>query len=457
MSKRHIGVAGLVAVAVLAGGCTDARTPLAPRSELDGVSANRLAAAQPAPEGQQQLLGRRAENARLAREIPGFGGMFYDVDGNLQVIIAQPASGAVMSAGQVTTKVRAAIAARSGAAATLGKVVVKKGQYGIAELEDMHDRARAVLATKGVVFVGTKESANRVAIGLDRTNRNPAQLQRQVLRQLAALGVSKAAIVIEQVDPVTPVTTLRDRVRGVVGGAQIYFPSPPGAFICSLGFNVRPPALSINFFVTASHCTQHQGGVENTQYFQALRDTNTFIGVEVLDPDYGSAGGYCPTGKRCRFSDASMGRYDANIEVAFGGLAHTTFTLIRKGSIELDPNAPQLTIIGEAPYPREGQSMSKVGRTTGWTTGIVQFTCVDVNVTGSDISLICQDIVEAGVGPGDSGSPVFQQVGISNRATLYGILWGSTSLVYGDGSTSTAFIFSDMENIHLELGAFRTF
>ena len=40
-----------------------------------------------------------------------------------------------------------------------------------------------------------------------------------------------------------------------------------------------------------------------------------------------------------------------------------------------------------------GTPLHKVGRTTGWTQGTVLNTCVRVNVSGSNIQLLCQTLV----------------------------------------------------------------
>jgi hypothetical protein len=62
---------------------------------------------------------------------------------------------------------------------------------------------------------------------------------------------------------------------------------------------------------------------------------------------------------------------------------------------------------------------------------------IPVNVFGSDITQLCQAIVNAGVGAGDSGSPVFS--GSSNVA-LYGILWGGNF-------AGSSFVYSPLNNI----------
>jgi hypothetical protein len=96
-----------------------------------------------------------------------------------------------------------------------------------------------------------------------------------------------------------------------------------------------------------------------------------------------------------------------------------------------------------------GQVVGKVGRTTGWTTGKVTNTCVNVEI--DDIVQLCQTIVAARAGGGDSGAPVFR--GASN-ITLVGILWGGIVNRKGFGTT---YFYSPMANIERELGALTTF
>src|SRR5439155_404148 len=97
-----------------------------------------------------------------------------------------------------------------------------------------------------------------------------------------------------------------------------------------------------------------------------------------------------------------------------------------------------------------GFVVNKVGRTTGWTQGQVTATCVDVIVLGSPNADLCQDQVSAGVGAGDSGSPVFA-IASGNDVQLRGILWGGTL----DG---TSFVYSPIANIERtdELGPITT-
>ncbi|MGH9259772.1 MAG: hypothetical protein ACRD08_07740, partial [Acidimicrobiales bacterium] len=200
--------------------------------------------------------------------------------------------------------------------------------------------------------------------------------------------------------------------------------------------------------VTASHCTKKQGGVQSTEYFQPTSTVDpTVIAVEVEDPDY-FRGGVCPRGRKCRFSDASRALYSAGVASTRGVIARTS-----------GPNNGTLEVTGEFTVASQdnttttfplGTTVNKVGRTTGWTQGNVTATCVNTNVSGTNITQLCQTFVQDPGGAvvvdgGDSGSNVFT-VGGGPNAQLVGILWG------GNGS-GTLFVFSPLKQIRDELGA----
>src|SRR5947199_4171844 len=86
-----------------------------------------------------------------------------------------------------------------------------------------------------------------------------------------------------------------------------------------------------------------------------------------------------------------------------------------------------------------GQTVNKVGRTTGWSQGQVTNTCVNTGVSGSKIVQLCQDWVSASVGPGDSGSGVFA-ITSGTDVQLRGTPWGGT----GPG---TVFVYSPIPTI----------
>jgi hypothetical protein len=286
-----------------------------------------------------------------------------------------------------------------------------------------------------VVYADLDEATNRVAIAVE-----PGTAKDGIRSLAARLGIPAGAVVVREAAPIVPMATLRDLVRPVVAGLQINF----GQFVCSVGFNATSGGTAS--FVTASHCTKRQGGVEGTQYFQPLASVaNSFIATEVADPTYFRNANGCPKGKKCRFSDASRAAYGAGVANTLGGIAQTS-----------GANNGSLTITGTFSVTGEtdgvvGDVANKVGRTTGWTQGTITATNVLTGVSGSNIALIDQTFVESNaviVGGGDSGSGVFRLAGGSS-VTLMGILWGGS----GDGRL---FVYSPISNVEQELGALTT-
>ncbi|MGH7514475.1 MAG: hypothetical protein ACREOQ_16305 [Gemmatimonadales bacterium] len=399
--------------------------------------------------------GSDAEFARLAKQIPGFGGMYYDRTGKLTVYMKPAAAGLRQAAPDVLARLRSlgspSVQGRLGQATAAATLDAK---YDFTELLSYKDRAHAAFAVKGVVYTDIDEASNRVRVAI-----TPQASQAAVERVLANAGVPRDAMVITHSSPISRTTTLQQRIRPVPGAAQIEFLAPdidPNAvFICTLGFNAKiPNQPDRTFFVTASHCSDIQGGNQHTNYNQPEVRNNPAvdqIATEFKDPTYGDPGGLCFEGFRCRLSDALLARYHVGVSAAVGKIARTTFMLNRIGSIQIDPAHPRWNIVTEFPFPFLGETAHKVGRTTGWTAGPVVATCVDVGQTGSNIIKLCQDIVQAGVGGGDSGSGVFERVGGSDIA-LTGLLWGGGT----DASGATVFVFSSMENIEFELGNLAT-
>ncbi|MDO8501350.1 MAG: hypothetical protein Q7S20_05875 [Gemmatimonadaceae bacterium] len=237
------------------------------------------------------------------------------------------------------------------------------------------------------------------------------------------------------------VATLRSSWSPTQAGIQIHF----GQYLCSLGFNADDGAE--RSFITASHCTNTQGGVEGTQYYQPVSTTDpTVIATEVEDPRY-FKGGACPRGRKCRYSDAARALYSTGVSSTRGAIAMTS-----------GPNNSSLDVAGSFTVTTQdntttsfaiGATVNKVGRTTGWTQGRVTNTCVNTNVSGSNVALLCQTFVQdAGgavvVGAGDSGSDVFRITG-GSKVQMVGILWGGNS-------SGTLFVFSPFKQIRDELG-----
>jgi hypothetical protein len=412
MSRSRISVAALLVVTVVAAGCSDSGQPTVPSDEPEDPSL-RVAA-----------QGRPDDPHALARGVRGFGGFFLDAQGTPTVYLKE--SGQRAQAEQ-------ALAPWLRAHGFGPSVRVQRGQFDWTELERWQEQVGAeALAVPGAVFVDADEAANRVRVGAE------AGAMGQVRSAVARLKLPADAVIIEEAAPVELAATLRDQVRPVVGGLQINFPG----FLCTLGFNARDG--NQDSFITNSHCTTTQGGVENTPYYQPLQSTSPLqIATEVEDPAYQRNLPGCPRGKLCRRSDAARARHINSTSFTLGGIAKTTGA--NNGSLEISGG---FTINGEG-VAAVGQVVNKIGRTTGWTRGTVTNTCVTTNVSGSRITQICQTFVSAGVGSGDSGSPVFFGATTGGSATLLGILWG--------GSGSSTFVYSPIGNVEGELGSLTTF
>jgi len=297
------------------------------------------------------------------------------------------------------------------------------------DLEAQHRRLLPLFELAGVVFTDADETTGRLAIGVI----DPG-VRGLVRARLAALGIAADDVDIVPTDDILPLTTLRDKVRPVQGGLQIRF----SGYLCSLSFPAsRNGVLG---FVTASHCSDRQGSEDGTLYYQPLNQvSDEFIGQEIVDPAFFRGNG-CPKGKKCRYSDANFSEGAGGVGITPGAIAKTTGpnngSLVLNGSFQINDKAAAAV----------GDTANKVGRTTGWTQGMVTRTCVDTGQSGSNIVVLCQDFVENDVqivGSGDSGSPVFRLAG--SGVSLLGTLWGGNS-------AGTLLVYSPIANIEQELG-----
>ena len=367
----------------------------------------------------------------LNRQIPGFGGFFLDRDGAPTVYLTRGSSraNAERALGRYLT----------GRGLSTAAVRVREARYGWQQLQRWQDAATdGAFQLAGTVFVDNDETINRVRIGVEDANSVG-----QVRAALARSGLPDDAVVIERAEPIVQVATLQNVVdRPVRAGVQINF----GGFLCSVGFNATSGGQAS--FITASHCTNTQGGTEGTPYFQPSRSVDgTQVATEVDDPAYVRNAG-CPRGKKCRFSDAARAAYVNSANQALGSIAQTS-----------GPNNGSLDIVGSFSITSDdcgttggclavGATVNKVGRTTGWTQGNITNTCVNTGVQGTKLVQLCQTFVSAGVGAGDSGSDVFE-ITSSTDVKLAGILWGGSA--GGD-----LFVFSPFGNVTRELGLLTT-
>ena len=143
----------------------------------------------------------------------------------------------------------------------------------------------------------------------------------------------------------------------------------------------------VNGYVTNSHCTATQGGVQGTVEHQPIASgTTNRVGIEIADPTYFTGSG-CPAGRRCRRSDSSFIQVPhpsgPAVTTALGTVARPAVGSFTWNGVDT------FTITGES-APVVGQAITKVGRTTGRTTGTIQQTCAIFNVSGSTITQLCR-------------------------------------------------------------------
>ena len=388
---------------------------------------------QPSASVQSSQRGDLPSVAELDRQIPGFGGFFLDRDGTPSVYLSR-------GAGRAPAE-RALGAYMSARGLSIASLRVLEGRYGWQQLQRWQDAATdGAFEVAGTVFVDNDETSNRIRIGVENVNAIG-----QVRAALARRGISDEAVIIERTEPIVQVASLQNVVdRPVRAGVQINFPG----YLCSVGFNATSDG--VRSFITASHCTNKQGGVESTPYWQPLQSVDgTQIATEVADPVYKKGNG-CPGGRTCRYSDASRAAYIDPANQALGLIAATSGanngSLTITGSLTIssdDCNGSDDDLGGCIAV---NTTVGKIGRTTGWTSGRLTNTCVNTGVQGSRIVQLCQNFVSAGVGGGDSGSDVF--VGTSS-VKLAGILWGGSS-------SGNQFVYSPLANVVKELGSLTT-
>jgi len=292
-SVRLVLAAG---VALVISACQDQPNPTSPDPRDVAVSAQR------SPQG-----GGLPSTEQLDRQVPGFGGFFLDASGAPTIYLARGVSRA-----PAEQALSAYMAARGLSAASLH---VREARYGWQQLQRWQDAAtNGAFSVNGTVYVDNDETTNRVRIGVENIG-----TAGQVRAAAARLGVPVDAVIVDQVAPIVQVASLQNVVdRPVRAGVQINFPG----FLCSVGFNAT--SAGVKSFITASHCTTKQGGVENTPYYQPLQSVDgTVIAREVADPAY-TRGAGCPGGRTCRYSDASRAAYVNGANQALALIARTS-------------------------------------------------------------------------------------------------------------------------------------
>ncbi len=354
----------------------------------------------PAVRAQVQPVTIDDDYARLAGDVPGFGGLYLDTAGTTHVYLQD--------------------LSRAPEVQGLGDhVVVEQGQYDFRDLLAWKAVLRAQLTERGAVYLDIDETRNRLVFGVEPGS--VSAFSAGLSRFLSGTRVPPAAVIVEAADPISPHVQLTDKIRPVPGGVQIQ--SSVG--FCTLGFNTT--RAGVRGFVTNSHCTAQRGLVEGTVFSQStISGSSNVVAVETVDPPF-FTGSPCPAGRLCRLSDAVFAAYTSSSLSQGGQIANPVNCPFGvPGSLTVSSTLPRLPVPSFLiASPAAGSVIAKSGRTTGCTFAFLANTCADVNVTGTSITMICQNVASGLDAPGDSGSPVFLHGG--TKATLSGVLWGGSA------------------------------
>ena len=371
---------------------------------------------------------------QLARLVPGFGGYFFDAEGNVHVYLTD-----LSRQGDIRQELRHLIERpRKRPSRNRPRIIIHRGLFDFRQLASWRNELFRA-GFRALHSIDVDEAENSVRVGVTRAG------GAAVIMDLAGrLAMPRTALRIEISPPDVDLQTLSDLERPAVGGLLITSYQTGGQ--CTLGFNTHGGT----YFVTASHCTTVRGpdGVDPTRFFQPDVQRGYYAGYESNDPPYFSSAvnSQCPsTANVCRWSDAALIRYVDGWAPGTDGqglLARTVYYtdgFTEDGSKDI---VGYLTVTGESNYPTVGLELGKIGPSSGWTAGPVIHTCVNIEAGGYEY--LCQDVVQANARLGDSGGPVFELEG-GYTVTFFGTVRG-WSAQYG------GFSFSSFWNIQQDLG-----
>jgi hypothetical protein len=249
----------------------------------------------------------------------------------------------------------------------------------------------------------------------------------------------------------TTVRLLTDRVRPLLGGLQIRVNTTNGG-----GGSLGAVAMfqGATYLVIASHVADRTGNGGLGEVHQpSVSGGSNLIGQVSTNPAFVGGIPNCPTGQRCRLSDAALVTLATGVASSFGSVAAPLGGPVvggGSGTLSFDDATPT-AITDEGVtcsalngclidlFP--GDSASKIGSVTGWTGGrLVGSSQFNQGVDG--LYRLQNLIVEGRADLGDSGSPVLAQ----SRDRIAGIQWGSSTV-----GGNAAFLYSAWPNVAMDL------
>ena len=356
--------------------------------------------------------------------------MYYDESGNVIAVVNRDAGveaeHALKGWLQVYRK-------QDGFPVSANTVRFVKGRYDFKQLVLWHAIANQFFGRTSLHLTDIDEQNNRLV--LEVSEASDVEL---LSKALTNHGVPFDAFAVQRRDRPRVMATLSDPgIRPTMGGIEIR----TAYHTCTHG-----PVVTFNDtirgFLVNSHCTPTEFGYDGVFIYQ----TNGWnkVGREIIDP-YDNP--YMMSLERCRYSDAALVQYDDSVASDLGAIARTALADPDSGTNVIHSTSPRFRI---NPFwiPRisiVGLQAHKVGRTTGTTVGAITQTCVTV-YTGS-LALYCQMIAYGGMGPGDSGAPVYVLDADGPEVDILGIAHRFSP----DSLGNSRFVYSDIMGILYDL------
>lgn len=373
----------------------------------------------------------------MAKEIPGYGGHYYDENKNIVVYLRDPG----------TQQQAAQRALMPEARQKLGRsteVRSLKGKYSVIDLIGWHDAVRQNLYSKfGITSNGLDVRNQKITIGV-----KPTVDQEALFEALDDLGIPRDAVDIGEggiilhprlvdagsVRPVQQGYTLQSRARtdDLFPGFVIQNDLQNGKVSeCTYGVSIQARELGI-LMGTAGHCTEHfyRDNPQNFMYQRVVYSADR-VGPEIWSPPRrtDNDGGpdpvdsYCPNLEECVWSDFSLFLPEA------GGGSDILSRLPAEAGVKevypQDPDSPISTdpgyyvkITGIPPQRRllQGDDVVMVGMVTGRSEGVVTNSCEDYVYTRRPdfpldplperLVILCQTLADYNSQHGDSGAPL---------------------------------------------------
>jgi hypothetical protein len=259
------------------------------------------------------------------------------------------------------------------------------------------------------------EGTNRVEIGI-----LDLALEAQLREEFEAAAIPSGSVAFVESEPGEFLLTLRHNVNPEKGGLQI---DNPEEGWCTLGFIAQSDEYEEFDYVavTNTHCTNLFGLPDSASFYQPDSASNTYIGDEIDDVHWHQ----CSGDYICRHSDTAI--IGLEVEAAWAHIART-LKIARpgkgNGSINIDPTTPTMQVFDTIYYPIQGDSLDKIGRSTGWTRGVV--TNTDYLWKWHQRAVKNAMKINFTCGKGDSGSPVFSFDYGMQAVRLAGIMFGTS-------------------------------